>query len=113
MIWIVLAVLLGPSALLIAIGWIRPVQDFVRHLEIQQPPRWIRHVMGIRWSPVKAVLFAWIYGPYLAFFTPFIHVRALICRHRFDKTYGSERDGSPSFYCSKCFRWKDHKGFCE
>lgn len=113
MIWIILTVLLGPAAILLAFGWSERFGRLIRKLEIQQPPAWIRHVMGLKFSPTKAVLFAWIYGPCLPVWALIVRVRSWLCRHSFDKTYGTNRQGDPDFYCSKCYRWKDHNGFCE
>lgn len=113
MIWIILAVLLGPASILLAFGWSERFGRLIRKLEIQQPPWWVREIMGVKFSPTKAVLFAWIYGPCLPVWSMIVNLRSALCRHVFDKPYGTNHQGEPDLYCSKCFKWKDHKGHVE
>lgn len=121
----ILLVLLGPPAIVLLVSVLgalkilpaklcRRITAPVRNL--QQPPWWVRHVMGSSFSLPRFVVWAWLIS--MAYLLGYVHlyVRFLVCAamgHKFDKTYGEDRDGSPSYYCSRCFRWKSGRGFCE
>ena len=102
-----LSLLLGPGLLLVSVCWCRPIMDRIEKLELQQPPAWIRHVMGLKFSPIKAFLFAWTYGPVIVIALAFRRIRSWFCRHDFSGTWAE------FFYCEKCLRWKHSDGFYE
>lgn len=122
--WIIISVVFGPPALLLLLGVLfsiklipervfdrlmRPIHD------LHQPPQWVRYIMGTSFSRSKMVLWIWLAGPAMVLLLVLHRIWFLMCSirgHRFDKTYGTDREGNPDYYCSSCYRWKSGRGFC-
>ena len=89
---------------------LHPVRD------IQQPPAWARHVMGVKFNWPRFVLWLWLISLAAPATLLLIRVWAIVCGmlgHKFTKTYGQDQDGVPRHYCSRCYRWRDSRGFRE
>lgn len=117
--------LLVPPALVLLVAVLATFRIIPRRLadsilspvrDVQQPTAWIRHVLGYRFSWPKFVLWLWLVSLAAPAGVLLRRAWAIVCGmfgHKFTETYGQSQDGVPCYYCSRCYRWRDSRGFRE